>query len=211
MKNPFAASPRWASDRAHREPCLTGESAVPEPRLSKPAGDKPAAESATDESISGPAPRLTHVDAGGNARMVDIGSKPSTRRVAIASGRILMSPTTSSLVAAGNTPKANPIEVARIAGIQAAKKTSELIPLCHPLSLDQVDVRVEPVEDGLLVSATAATTGRTGVEMEALTAAAVTLLTLYDMCKSVERGMSIADLRLEEKRGGRSGTWTRRE
>lgn len=153
--------------------------------------------------------QLSHIDSEGRARMVDVGEKPSTSRSARASGRLVMSASTREQVVSGAVPKGNVVETARIAGIQAAKRTAELIPLCHPLPLSHVDVRVEPCDDGLQVSASAACTGPTGVEMEALTAAAVTLLTLYDMCKGLERGMTIADLRLDEKSGGRSGTWER--
>lgn len=152
---------------------------------------------------------LTHLDAEGRARMVDVGDKPSTRRSARASGRLRMTEATLQLVLDGAAPKGNVIEVARIAGIQAAKRTSDLIPMCHPLPLSRVDVRVEAVDDGLLVEAEATTTGPTGVEMEALTATAVALLTLYDMCKALEKGMVLGDLRLEHKSGGRSGDWDR--
>ncbi len=152
---------------------------------------------------------LTHLDDQGRAQMVDVGGKPTTERRAAASGRLLMSAGTLDRVLAGEIPKGNVVEVARIAGIQAAKRTAELIPLCHPLPLSYVGVEVEAKADGLLVTATAATTAPTGVEMEALTAAAVALLTLYDMCKAIEKGMRVVDLRLEHKSGGRSGTWTR--
>ncbi len=152
---------------------------------------------------------LTHLDSEGRARMVDVGDKPATRRLARASGRLHMSESTRQRVLDGSVPKGNVIEVARIAGIQAAKRTAELVPLCHPLPLSHVDVRVEAVEDGLRVEAEAATRGSTGVEMEALTAASVALLTLYDMCKGLERGLVIAEIRLEHKSGGRSGDWER--
>jgi len=141
--------------------------------------------------------------------MVDVGDKAPTRRHAQASGRLAMSPATRERVLQGEVPKGNVVEVARIAGIQAAKRTAELIPLCHPLRLTHVDVQVEAAEDGLLVTAEAACMGPTGVEMEALTAVSVALLTLYDMCKAVERGMTITDVRLEEKSGGASGRWKR--
>lgn len=152
---------------------------------------------------------LTHLDAEGRARMVDVGDKPATGRRATASGRLLMSPPTRERVLAGEVPKGNVVEVARVAGIQAAKRTPELIPLCHPLPLSHVDVDVEADDDGLRVTATAACTSSTGVEMEALTAAAVALLTLYDMCKALDKGMTITELRLESKSGGRSGDWSR--
>ena len=141
--------------------------------------------------------------------MVDVGDKAKTRRHAQASGCLVMSPATRERVLQGDVPKGNVAEVARIAGIQAAKRTADLIPMCHPLRLTHVDVRVEAIDEGLMVSAEAACAGPTGVEMEALTAVSVALLTLYDMCKAVERGMTITDVRLEEKSGGASGSWKR--
>jgi cyclic pyranopterin phosphate synthase len=155
------------------------------------------------------AEKLTHLDDRGHARMVDVGSKGDTRRTAVASGRLRMSPATLATVIAGNVPKGGVVEVARIAGIQAAKRTSDLVPMCHPLSLSKVDVEVTETADGLRVRAEVATTGPTGVEMEALTAATVALLTLYDMCKALEKDMVIDAVRLEEKTGGRSGDWHR--
>jgi len=152
---------------------------------------------------------LTHLDERGRARMVDVSDKAPTRRTAVASGRLLMSEATRTRVVDGDVPKGNVVEVARIAGIQAAKRTSDLIPLCHPLPLSHADVQIEANDEGLLVTATASTTGPTGVEMEALTAVSVTLLTLYDMCKAIERGMRISEVRLEDKQGGRSGHWRR--
>lgn len=152
---------------------------------------------------------LTHLDDQGRARMVDVGDKVASERRAVASGFLVMSASTMDLVLTGEMPKGNVVEVARIAGIQAAKRTAELVPLCHTLPLSHVDVDVEADGEGLRVTATAATTATTGVEMEALTAAAVALLTLYDMCKAVEKGMEVTNLRLESKSGGRSGTWTR--
>jgi cyclic pyranopterin phosphate synthase len=143
--------------------------------------------------------------------MVDTSAKPSTARRAVASARVLMSPTTIEAVREHRTPKGDPLETARIAGIMAAKRTAELIPLCHTLPLTHVDVRMELRDDCLYIEAEAATTAQTGVEMEALTAAAVAALTIYDMCKAVERGIQITDVRLEEKTGGKSGTWKRRE
>jgi len=153
---------------------------------------------------------LTHLDDEGRSRMVDVGDKPATRRQAAASGRLKMSPATRDRVVAGDLPKGNVVEVARIAGIQAAKRTSDLIPLCHPLPLTRVDVQVEADADGLRVVASAACSGPTGVEMEALTAVSVALLTLYDMCKAVDKGMEITDVRLESKSGGRTD-WQRHE
>ncbi|MFW6198797.1 MAG: cyclic pyranopterin monophosphate synthase MoaC [Acidobacteriota bacterium] len=152
---------------------------------------------------------LTHLDERGQARMVDVGDKSATRREAVAAGLLRMSPDTRRKVLDGELPKGNVVEVARIAGIQAAKRTSDLIPLCHPLPLAHVDVDVEAGRDGLVVTVSVATTARTGVEMEALTGASVALLTLYDMCKAVDRSMVIEDVRLLEKRGGRSGHWVR--
>ena len=157
--------------------------------------------------------RLTHFDADGQAHMVDIGDKPSTRRVAIASGCIQMLPATLETIRAGNVTKGDVLGIARIAGIQAAKKTSELIPLCHPLGLTRValDFRLSApsdAQDGHVVcTATAETVGPTGVEMEALTAVQVALLTIYDMCKAMDRGMTITDVRLQEKHGGKSGSY----
>ena len=153
--------------------------------------------------------QLSHLDSEGRSRMVDVGDKGPTRRHARASGCLLMSPATRARVLQGEVPKGNVVEVARIAGIQAAKRTAELIPMCHPLRLTHVDVQVEVIDEGLLVGAEAACSGPTGVEMEALTAVSVALLTLYDMCKAVERGMRITDVRLDEKSGGASGTWKR--
>jgi cyclic pyranopterin phosphate synthase len=150
---------------------------------------------------------LTHLDAQGNARMVDIGGKAETSRVAIASGRIRMSAAALAAIRDGDVPKGDVLAAARIAGIMAAKKTAELIPLCHPLALDSVtiDFAIEP--EGVLATATASLTGRTGVEMEAMTAASIALLTIYDMAKAIDKGMVIEVVRLIEKRGGKSGTW----
>jgi cyclic pyranopterin phosphate synthase len=142
---------------------------------------------------------------------VDTSAKAQTARRAVASARVLMSPETIEAVRAHRTPKGDPLETARIAGIMAAKRTAELIPLCHPLPLTHADVRAELREDGVYLEAEASTNAQTGVEMEALTAAAVAALTVYDMCKAVEKGIRITDLRLEEKTGGKSGTWKRGE
>jgi cyclic pyranopterin phosphate synthase len=152
-----------------------------------------------------------HFDAAGNARMVDVGGKDETERVAVAAGRIRMSAATLAIVRAGTAGKGDVLGVARVAGIMAAKRTSELIPLCHPLPVTSATVDFTLEEDAVGVVATVATRGRTGVEMEALTAASVACLTIYDMCKAYERGMVIDAVRLLEKRGGRSGTWTRAE
>ncbi len=150
---------------------------------------------------------LTHLDAAGNARMVDIGGKVPSQRVAIAAGRIAMSPAALAAIRAGDAPKGDVLAAARIAGIMAAKKTADLIPLCHPLALDAVTVDFTFEDGALRVAATASLTGKTGVEMEALTAASVALLTIYDMAKALDKGMVISDLKLIEKRGGKSGDW----
>jgi cyclic pyranopterin monophosphate synthase len=154
--------------------------------------------------------RLTHVDESGTARMVDISGKPATSRRAIAEGFVRLSGGTMSLITQGRIPKGNVIETARLAGIMAAKRTSELIPLCHPLRLSHVDVQAEPQARGVKLTATVACMGPTGVEMEALTAVSAAALTLYDMVKAVERGASIERIRLVEKTGGKSGTFRRR-
>ena len=153
--------------------------------------------------------KLSHIDEEGRAAMVDVGQKQPTARRAVASARVLMSPATVEAVRAHRTPKGDPLEVARLAGIMAAKRTGELIPLCHPLPLTHVEVRAKLFADGVRLEAEAATTAQTGVEMEALTAAAVAALTVYDMCKAVEKGITITDVRLEEKTGGKSGAWRR--
>ncbi|HJQ30534.1 MAG TPA: cyclic pyranopterin monophosphate synthase MoaC [Pyrinomonadaceae bacterium] len=152
---------------------------------------------------------LSHVDEHGRVAMVDTSAKAQTARRAVASARVLMSPETVEAVRAHRTPKGDPLETARIAGILAAKRTAELIPLCHPLPLTHADVRAELRDDGVYLEAEASTNAQTGVEMEALTAAAVAALTVYDMCKAVEKGIQITDVRLEEKTGGKSGTWKR--
>jgi cyclic pyranopterin phosphate synthase len=153
--------------------------------------------------------KLSHIDAAGRARMVDVAGKPSTVREAVAEAFTGMSKTTLSLIARGKMPKGDVFAVARIAGIQAAKRTYELIPLCHALSISSIEVDFEPQPSKARVRivARARATDRTGVEMEALTAASIAALTLYDMCKAVERGMVLGPIRLLEKRGGRSGEW----
>jgi cyclic pyranopterin phosphate synthase len=162
-------------------------------------------------SDSASKPQLTHFDAHGQAHMVDVGAKPATRRVARASGRILMKPETLVLIQSGTAKKGDVLGVARIAGIMASKKTSELIPLCHPLALSHValDFDVGALSDaqtkGVRCVATVETTGPTGVEMEALTAVQIALLTIYDMCKAVDRGITVTDVHLLEKDGGKSG------
>src|SRR5215467_12745379 len=150
---------------------------------------------------------LTHVDKEGRARMVDVTDKAETVRVARAEAFVEMSADTVRLLRERQMPKGDPLEVARIAGIQAGKKTSELIPLCHPLALTHLDVSIEVIDSGAKIGSVARTKGETGVEMEALTAAAVASLTLYDMCKAVEKGISIGPIRLVEKSGGKSGDW----
>jgi cyclic pyranopterin phosphate synthase len=151
--------------------------------------------------------RPTHLDESGAAHMVDVGAKAATGRRAVASGRITMAPEALAAIRAGNAPKGDVLSTARIAGIMAAKRTAELIPLCHPLALTSVAVEFDWEADGISVRATAATTGPTGVEMEALTAASVALLTLYDMAKALDRAMVLGDIRLLEKSGGRSDDW----
>ena len=155
---------------------------------------------------------LSHVGESGQARMVDVSQKPLTERRATASARVTMSPSTLALALSGQGPKGAVIETARLAGIQGAKRTSDLIPLCHPLPLDAIDVKIAADgRDALRVEATVVTTWRTGVEMEALTAAAVCALTVYDMCKAIDRGMEICRIRLLEKSGGKSGHYMRIE
>lgn len=151
--------------------------------------------------------RPTHLDDTGAAHMVDVGAKPATERRAVAGGRITMSANALEAVRNGNAPKGDVLSTARIAGIMAAKRTSDLIPLCHPLALTSVGIDFDWEVNGISVRASAATTGPTGVEMEALTAASVALLTLYDMAKALDRAMILGDIRLLEKSGGRSGDW----
>jgi len=154
---------------------------------------------------------LTHFDTQGQAHMVDVGGKPATRRIAVAEGRIEMEPATFALIESGTAKKGDVLGIARVAGIQGAKKTSELIPLCHPLALTRLAVEFALRAAGgsqrasVACTATAETIGPTGVEMEALTAVQVALLTIYDMCKAVDRGMTITNVRLLEKQGGKSG------
>ena len=156
---------------------------------------------------------LTHFDAQGQAHMVDVGGKASTHRIAVAAGRIEMLPQTLDLILSGNAKKGDVLGIARIAGIQGAKKTSDLIPLCHPLALTRVALEFELLHAdaanaaGVACTATVETVGPTGVEMEALTAVQIALLTIYDMCKAVDRGMTITDVKLLEKHGGKSGSF----
>ena len=152
---------------------------------------------------------LTHLDEQGNARMVDVGGKADTERVAVAAGEVRMQPETLAAIRAGQIKKGDVLTTAQLAGVMAAKRTSDLIPLCHPLALTHVEVICE-LNDGLpgvAITATARTTGKTGVEMEALTAVSVAALTVYDMAKAVEKTMQITNVRLLEKRGGKSGPW----
>jgi cyclic pyranopterin phosphate synthase len=151
--------------------------------------------------------RLTHVGPDGAARMVDVSDKPPTSREAVARGRVRMSRAAASLATSGRNRKGDPLQTARLAGIMAAKRTAELIPLCHPLQLSMVDVILTARRDGFEIEGRARTTGPTGVEMEALTAVSVAALTIYDMLKAVDRGMEIGEIRLVEKRGGRSGVY----
>jgi cyclic pyranopterin monophosphate synthase len=150
---------------------------------------------------------LTHFDASGKAHMVDVGAKPVTHRVAVAEGIVRMLPDTAARIRAGDHRKGDVLGVARVAGIMAAKRTGELIPLCHPIGLTRVALELEAGADCVRVQATCEVQGQTGVEMEALTAVSVALLTVYDMCKAVDRGMHIEGVRLLEKHGGRSGSW----
>jgi cyclic pyranopterin phosphate synthase len=154
-------------------------------------------------------PRLSHLDADGNAHMVDVGDKAVTRRRAVARGVIAMKPETTAAILNNGLPKGDVLAVARIAGIQAAKKTSDLIPLCHPLMLTSVSVDLVVRDGAVEIEATVETTGQTGVEMEALTACSVAALTLYDMCKAIDKTMEIGQIALWEKSGGRSGDISR--
>ncbi|TCP67961.1 cyclic pyranopterin monophosphate synthase MoaC [Sphingomonas sp. PP-CE-1G-424] len=151
---------------------------------------------------------LTHIDEAGAARMVDVGGKAVTAREAIASGRITMSAEAAAAIGAGTAKKGDVLAVARVAGIMAAKRTSDLIPLCHPLPLTKVEIELVVDETGVTATATASTEGKTGVEMEALTAATVTLLTIYDMAKAIDKTMVLSDIRVRAKSGGKSGNWT---
>ena len=154
--------------------------------------------------------RLSHVDAHGNVRMVDVGAKPSTRREAVARGAITIASEALELIRGGQIAKGDPLQAARLAGIMAAKRTAELIPLCHPLPLSHVEVELRARPDGYEIEATTRTTAQTGVEMEALTAVAAAALTVYDMVKAVDKTMVIGEIRLISKTGGQSGTYRRR-
>src|SRR6267378_7935455 len=152
---------------------------------------------------------LTHFDKQGHAKMVDTSDKPITTRRAVASARVLMSPATVAAIREHTTPKGDPLETARLAGIVAAKRTADLIPLCHPLPLTHIDVRAEVRDDGIYLESEVATHAQTGVEMEALTAVTVAALTIYDMCKALDKSMTITDVQLEVKTGGKSGDYRR--
>ena len=160
----------------------------------------------TDVDASAPG-ELTHVDSEGRVRMVDVGDKPITDRVAVARGHIRIGAPAMHAIRTGGVAKGDPLQAARIAGIMAAKRTADLVPLCHPLPLSQVDVELEARENGYDIEARVRTTARTGVEMEALTAVSAAALTIYDMVKAMDRRMVIGEIRLVEKRGGRSGTF----
>ena len=154
---------------------------------------------------------LSHIDADGHVRMVDVGEKPETARVAIARGRISIAAPALALIRARKIAKGDPLQAARLAGIMAAKRTSDLVPLCHPLPLSHVAIEIRPLRGGYEIEARVQTTARTGVEMEALTAVSLAALTIYDMVKAVDREMVIGEIRLVAKRGGRSGEYVRRE
>jgi cyclic pyranopterin phosphate synthase len=154
---------------------------------------------------------LTHFDDAGNARMVDVGQKPETERIAIATGRIAMAPETAATIREGRAKKGDVLGVARLAGIMAAKRTAEAIPLCHNIPITRVDIGLALDDTGVDIEARVDTRGQTGVEMEALHAVSVTALTIYDMVKAIDRGMTIERIRLEHKEGGRSGVWDRAE
>jgi cyclic pyranopterin phosphate synthase len=153
--------------------------------------------------------KLTHFDDAGAARMVEVGAKPETARLAIASGRVAMAAQTAAAVRAGTIGKGDVLGVARLAAIQAAKRTSDWIPLCHPLRLTGVDVEIEVEDRAVAIAVTVRAFDRSGVEMEALAAVAAAALTIYDMCKAIDRGMTLEGIALDEKRGGKSGTWVR--
>jgi cyclic pyranopterin phosphate synthase len=168
----------------------------------------PVNEARARDSVS----KLTHFNQAGEAHMVDVGDKPISHRIAVADGRILMQAETLQLIQSGGHKKGDVLAIARIAGIMASKKTAELVPLCHPLSLSsvEVDFKIESAPAAIYCKATVETRGQTGVEMEALTAVQIALLTIYDMCKAVDRGMNLQDISLLKKTGGKSGMWERK-
>jgi cyclic pyranopterin phosphate synthase len=153
--------------------------------------------------------QFSHIDDEGRVRMVDTSDKVTTTRHAVASARVLMAPETVRAIREHKTPKGDPLETARVAGIMAAKRTADLIPLCHPLPLTHVDVQARIEEDGVYLESSVSTNAQTGVEMEALTAVAIAALTIYDMCKAIDKGITISDMRLESKTGGKSGDYFR--
>ena len=153
--------------------------------------------------------KLSHFDEQGKIKMVDVSEKETTSRIAVASAKVLLNDETIKILRANENPKGNPLEIARIAGIMAAKKTSELIPLCHQINLSKVDVKTEFIETGVYLEAEAKTSSQTGVEMEALTAVSVAALTIYDMCKAVQKDIVISEIQLESKKGGKSGDFVR--
>ena len=155
--------------------------------------------------------QLSHIDEEGRVKMVDTSDKATTTRHAVASARVLMSPETVTAVRDHRTPKGDPLEAARLAGIMAAKRTAELIPLCHPLPLTHVDVQAELKDYGVYLNSSVSTNAQTGVEMEALTAVSIAALTIYDMCKALDKGITISEVRLERKTGGKSGDYSRTE
>ena len=181
------------------------------------ASVQPTASAATEPARDARRDELTHVDAKGEVRMVDVSDKAETHRIAIAEGTILMHPETQAMVLQDRAKKGDVLACARVAGVMAAKKTSDLIPMCHPLNITKAKVECEPVREGeradgrvgIHVVTTCGVTGKTGIEMEALTAASVACLTVYDMCKAVDRGMEITDVRLLKKDGGKTGLWLR--
>jgi cyclic pyranopterin monophosphate synthase len=182
------------------------------PGPAEPGGARPAGADGAPRPAGAdgpPAPELTHLDARGKARMVDVSAKEVTARAAVASGQVLLSPAAVAALREGTVPKGDALAVARIAGIQGAKRTPDLIPLCHPIGLHAVTVDAEVHDDGVRITATALTADRTGVEMEALTAVTVAALALVDMIKAVDPAGVITDVRVEEKSGGTSGTWRR--
>jgi cyclic pyranopterin monophosphate synthase len=171
--------------------------------------EKPTRRRAPARTVREPASALSHIDERGQVRMVDVSDKPPTAREAVARGLVRLAPATLRLVRSGRVAKGDPLQAARLAGIMAAKRTAEIIPLCHPVALSHCAVTLTPRRGGYEIEARVRTTGPTGVEMEALTAVAAAGLTLYDMVKAVDRAVVIGDIRLMEKRGGRSGEWRR--
>ena len=176
---------------------------------SRPSAIRSTTRGASRDAADSTPPGLSHIDTRGRVRMVDVSGKPDTPREAVARGFVHLEPSTIRLIRSGGVAKGDPLQTARLAGIMAAKKTAEIIPLCHPLALSHCEVVLTPRRLGYEIEARVRTTGPTGVEMEALTAVAAAGLTVYDMVKAVDRAVVIGDIRLIEKRGGRSGTWRR--